>query len=838
MRSFLTGAACAAVLLTAPAFAAEGLVRLPSADWTPELLEDLEAGLAALPPPLRRFPGGPLELQLHEEASAWGMGDAEHPAFSDGLRRFHLYRFKRDEDPRALARLGVLPEEAQQRLWRRRAIVHAVIRRWDERLRWSARAAWQQLDGWGARTPWLVYAWAFSRKQGMESAALDLATFAEELLQPAESMAPDAVSPDERVRCRELSKSRYLDERIAALEPAWRPSRACPRFDAWAEPEHVSGFDVAFTAPATGGAQSLFGHLLLTIVRDATVVPGNEQVMELAALISPAEPGGLGYLAKGLTGGFYGIFTFSSLADVRHESLELEQRSIRRFRLDLNPAQRLRLLERMWDLERVGYLWYRFFDANCASMLRFLISPALGDAAPGNPVGPWESPIQVLDSLGPKLAVPEIDETSGDRARRVSGERRRMIAAASPATKEALAASWPTLEGLERADKASRIAGYQALEAARVDERWRARVLLASLRIERHALDVANLARLKTERSTVLPGWKGPTSAELISARQQRYEQEISPVRRARKELGDQIALDDLLRSAPRRELTPAELEVVAAEGDAREIFDAVAGAVGGLPEAELAAVLEEEKQTLQVRRDAANARAVPESGYGRIYLGAGVAESGTPLLRVRAAVLVEELGDQRLHGFGPHTEVHLFEGQIDLAQPPSPIIQSGQITLLAIRGLRDSGWGWGGGLDYLYLRGAHEVAAELDRLWVFFGDEALTNLLISSVGVRVGGRADPQGSAVFYPQVKLASRIQLPGSYGNAVRLEAEYAPRLGLNERGARFDQRVVGRARTSLRIGAVKGIAFTARADFEIEWILDAPLRAVGTLGLEID
>ena len=50
------------LIVAAPGFAADALVRIPSPGWTDELLEDLQAGLEALPPSMRVFPGGPLEI--------------------------------------------------------------------------------------------------------------------------------------------------------------------------------------------------------------------------------------------------------------------------------------------------------------------------------------------------------------------------------------------------------------------------------------------------------------------------------------------------------------------------------------------------------------------------------------------------------------------------------------------------------------------------------------------------------------------------------------------------------------------------------------------------------
>ena len=387
--SSLSARGLVTALLLCPTLAfGDELTLLPSPGWNDELREDLALGLAALPPAARL----PLEVELHDEARPLGL-DNEPSA-----TRLRLFTYVADEEPRANSRLARLTPDQRRRLWRRRAVVHALIRRWDERLRWSSRSSWKALAGWDGAEPLLVYPWAFSRRRGMESAALDLATFAEELLVPAESIAPDAVSLDDRLRCREPSKARFLDERLTAIDPSWKPARECPAFEAWASPSRLPKFEVMYATPSSSSAQALFGHLLLRIVREDDTDTGSMQVIQLAALISPFEPMS-SYIARGISGGFRGVFSLTTLADVHQEALGLEQRSLRRHALELTSEQRLRLLERIWELERVGYIDYRFFKANCATMLRFLLTPALGEAAPGPTLTPWETPTQVLDGL-------------------------------------------------------------------------------------------------------------------------------------------------------------------------------------------------------------------------------------------------------------------------------------------------------------------------------------------------------------------------------------------------------------------------------------------------------
>ena len=776
------------------------VVVLPSPARNAELLEDVDLGFSALP-------AGPgvLEIELHDEVTELGLGDATHPALTRDLTRVHLYGYRDPGDARAMARLGRLSFEQRRRLWRRRAVVHALVRRWDERLHWSASPAWRSLAGWDGGRPLLVYPWAFSRRAGMESAAEDLATFAEELLVPAESVLADAVPRDDRLRCREPSKARFLDERLARLDPGWKPVRDCPRFEAWADVEHLPKFEVVFAAPSASSSQAMFGHLLLRIVRDDDDGPGEVQVMQLAALVSPLEPVG-SYLVRGVSGGFRGVFSLTSLADVQHEALSLEQRSLRRFALELTVDQRARLLERVWELERVGYIDYRFFKANCATMLRFLLAPVLEGRGPGPTSTQWETPTQVLDGLAPLLGELETDEPSGASARRA----RQLVDAAPPGLRRAL-------EGKPH----ERIAAYHS---GGLD----ARLLLACLRIERYALDLASAARIHAERATVLPGWKGPSTDELVSARQRRYEHETSQRLRAQAELAELLALDEVLRAAPRRTFDAGELAVLDEEKRARQTFEAVAAAVAQLPEDELERARGEERAALRADQAETMARGVPEGGHGHGELAGGVDTAGRAVLRLRAAALVEQLGDQRLRGFGARSAWRLLDASVELK--PSGVDRA-SFTLVNVRTLGDAGWGWGAGLDYAYLQQVNEVAVSGEALRLLAADQRMTNFLMAAVGLRGGWQT---GNAVAYPHAGLVARVQLPGSFGNALRFESAYLPRvLGLS-----FQQGAVGAAQLTMRVGVLGGVALTARAEVRAQWRQGSGLDGLAAVGLELD
>lgn len=796
---------------------AKGLALLPSTRWTPELLEDLALGLDALPPRAREFPGGPLEVELHDGEAPFGLCETLLTG-----RRLHLCAYRDDDDARAMSRLQHLPRTERERLWRRRAIVHAVIRRWDERLRWSARPGWRRISGWRGDDALLVYAWAFSRRAGMGSAALDLATFAEELLVPATG-APDATA-----RCLEPTKAFFLDERLAALDPTWKVARSCPAFDAWAGAAHVRGFEVVFAAPSSVSSQALFGHLLLRVLRDDDEggATGGGRAVQLAALVSPLEPR-LSYVLRGLGGGFRGVYTFTTVADVQYEALGLEQRSLRRFALKLDASRRARLLARLWELERTGYLDYRFFTANCATMLRFALEAVLDDDAPGPPATPWETPTQVLDALAPVLTPVGVDEASGEVAQRA---RARLHGLRSELAHDTACVA--VLDALELDEPPQRIAAYAALASA--CGAHRAGIALAALRLERARLDVATAARIRLERQLIVPGFSGPTTDELVAARQQRFEAGGSAPERARAELSELLALDDLVRGAPRREPDARERSVLDAERGLKAAFDAVGAVVAGLDESALEAALAEERDA-DVRLDAESvARSVPEGGQGHLFLAAGASSAGVPLARVRAALIAEELGDQRLAGFSPRLGLRVLDATVDLAPRPW-VVDAGALTLVGARSLGPR-LGWGAAVEWTFRSGVHDVTAAGEALLSLASDARLTNFVLAFAGVRGGLRGERAApvAGLLEPRVGLSARVQLPGSFANALRLEVAWAPRVV----PAPLQHELGAKAGAVVRLGVVGTVAFSVRAQAEAAWTPGAPIEARGVVGVGFD
>ncbi|QSQ12553.1 Lnb N-terminal periplasmic domain-containing protein [Myxococcus landrumensis] len=828
----------------------EGVVLSGAAADDAFLVSEVEAGLAALPPAMRRFPGGPLELVLHPESSPLGMGDGSEarPDWTEEGARLHLYRYAPSSERRVTLRMSRLSEVESEQLWRRRAVVHAVVRRWDEAREWSQTVRWRRLSGWLAPLErplvWkeearMDFAGAFSRARGQQSASLDLVTFAEELFVPVESLRANALSEDEQVRCQEFSKSRALAELVESSGlGALRGRGGCPAFDAWGEKDQLSHFEVLLVAATGRQPESLFGHLLLRPVwREGAQVrgPSFERVVQLVALTG-MESRGLDYVVKGMTGAYQTVFLTGTMGDLTHEALELEQRTVRRFRLRLTRGEEERMLERIWELERRGYMGYYFFTDNCASALLFLLNGVLEQERQVRPPGVlWVLPTATLDALakvevvgkegpaGPLLEmIPDAFESTGERAVRADTAMREALESlAGRVGAQELSRLLRLHERLQAVDPDSRREAYVALPetvtqvfasaspANRSEVRDTLHAYVAHVvRVERAAVDRMEGERLAIERLRLLALQTPVEGASEAGVRERQRIFEREDVLQRKLAVLDRTAMfEEALAHAPRRPPTPEELKRLVLAERTEAAFVQATEAQGTLSDGVFAEVDPVAFLGADHRRKVAAetrwaAAALRESGAARTVVSVGMDFPSTgearPVVSVRTAGMAEALGDARQHGFQPSSELRVLDGELSL-EPRwgTPRVVSTDMTLVGYRTLqrelpqfRDSAWdslGWGA---------EARVTSDSERTLPYRATVQAEALLIVDEGARfsrftavgVGGLARMNwGEASMLPaagpRVSLAHRTGLPGSGANAVRVEAAYAPtwRLG---------------------------------------------------------
>lgn len=235
-------------------------------------------------------------------------------------------------------------------------------------------------------------------------------------------------------------------------------------FERWVQPDSVEALEILLAAPSSRHPASLWGHVLLRVRYrdDVPTPPGFAPVFQIG--VEEAAPGEeLGHTFAGIFGRLEAKLFVTPSHRIERRYRTVEGRGIKVFELDLDAAERRRVLERFWIVSRDRHRWgYAFFTDNCAGLLVELVGPAL---EPELHVGAprfirW--PSSVLDRLArarrpdgrPLLRYAGEEPGSVDRAVEASAVRRALaeklrltgaplddIAAENPALRAAMYAS-------------------------------------------------------------------------------------------------------------------------------------------------------------------------------------------------------------------------------------------------------------------------------------------------------------------------------------------------------------------------------------------------------------
>lgn len=150
------------------------------------------------------------------------------------------------------------------------------------------------------------------------------------------------------------------------------PEQACPQFEQWRKTLNAESVTLVFPAAYLNNPASMFGHTLLRI--DARGQTPRTRLLAYSVNYAAAtrETNGFLFAAKGVFGGYAGVFSVAPYYDKVNEYSDIENRDIWEYHLNLSPAEVERLLEHVWEL---GHTWFRyyFFDENCSYNLLSLL---------------------------------------------------------------------------------------------------------------------------------------------------------------------------------------------------------------------------------------------------------------------------------------------------------------------------------------------------------------------------------------------------------------------------------------------------------------------------------
>lgn len=661
-------------------------------DWSVEEIRAFAAGAAAVPAEMLVALDEPIRMRRIAQECLFGVGRFTEgcPTYDDD-GNFLIYDVPPIQGEGPVERLARLDEAERVEIQRRRAAVHAILLAWDDEHEWSASTGWRRINGWrAAKQPFNRDLWGYSRYLGYRSPQLDLVTFAEEwFVRPEDVIAAgrrDEVDPDMSVECQEFTKSRFLAERVALLDPTWSPPprstlappQRCPAFEAWARMSEVEAVDLLVAAATAARPESLYGHLLLHI-RYRDRAEGFEPVYQFGA-VTDTNVRPLTYFSRGLLGGFLSVIELNTYRAVDRMFLQYEQRSLKRYELRLSPRQTRRVMERIWEFERRIRYPYHFFANNCASFLIDLIGPALELDVP-NRSRIIVAPSDVLDYFaaidnpgrGPLLRKrPRTDFSSREVAQQSIRSRRELrdqVLARLELTPQGaeLLRGWD--RDVEARDPAVRRGAYEGLRQLLVGtlRRHRSADALETVidylhhcsQVERYFAEVA-FYRTREIKMDAVAQPDHHTAEELLERRRELYRNEDIEERFdqlvAWTEANEQRAVDGPFRDFTQRE--QAQLDrAEESESAYLAALDAQAAVIEEFaPKFDGVAYLEAKESAFVAAQTRRDALATGPSGKGRISLGgAATTEDGSQIgggFAGSYAFIFERLGEQRRRGF------------------------------------------------------------------------------------------------------------------------------------------------------------------------------------------
>lgn len=156
------------------------------------------------------------------------------------------------------------------------------------------------------------------------------------------------------------------------------PEVSCPEFLEWKDGLNTESVSLIFSSSYPNNPSSLFGHTLLRL--NQKKVDGKKQDLLDYAVAFSAVPEhddlGVVFAAKGMFGGYKGLFEITKYYTKVNEYNNGESRDLIEYNLSMTPAELDRMINHLWELYQTTYFDYYFTDENCSAVLADLLAVA------------------------------------------------------------------------------------------------------------------------------------------------------------------------------------------------------------------------------------------------------------------------------------------------------------------------------------------------------------------------------------------------------------------------------------------------------------------------------
>lgn len=163
---------------------------------------------------------------------------------------------------------------------------------------------------------------------------------------------------------------------------------SCPEFFEWKKGLNAESVTLVFSSSYPNNPSSLFGHTLLRLnQKDKT-----NDLLDYAVAFSAVpekEDLGIVFAAKGIAGGYKGLFEITKYYTKVNEYNDGESRDLIEYNLSMTPDELERMINHLWELYQSTYFDYFFADENCSAVLADLLAVAFKDDPKVNEHARW-----------------------------------------------------------------------------------------------------------------------------------------------------------------------------------------------------------------------------------------------------------------------------------------------------------------------------------------------------------------------------------------------------------------------------------------------------------------
>ena len=184
-----------------------------------------------------------------------------------------------------------------------------------------------------------------------------------------------AADPEEAAACRFPARFAWLDAQLGFDDTRLPPVR-CPRYDHWREALDVKSASIVFASSYLNSPSSMYGHTFLLLRSHDSQDALLDTSINFAAEVTSQR--GLMYVVFGVMGLFPGTFSATPYYEKVQRYNNVESRDLWEYRLNLDAPAVDRLMQHLWELDKVRFPYY-FFNRNCS----YQLLPLLEVADPG-----------------------------------------------------------------------------------------------------------------------------------------------------------------------------------------------------------------------------------------------------------------------------------------------------------------------------------------------------------------------------------------------------------------------------------------------------------------------